>query len=148
MQTRAVLPWFGSTLPPAHPSKAGPTEPTSLSERATAVIETKYASSTIDLGTDRITKRMRDAIYQVERNAKKVEGLLLRDARDVPVRPVVVFWGPSVKRAEVPVRRIGVVRVVAGADAKRWRPLLVATQVVTPETVEIVGNKIERFTAR
>jgi hypothetical protein len=57
------------------------------------VVETKYCSSPLDLGSTRLDKRIGDAVRQASENAGRVHALLHRDAPEVPIRPIVVFWG-------------------------------------------------------
>ena len=85
------------------------------------VIETKYSSRVVQI--DKRSSWSRD-IKQVRRNASLVQQLLENGGLDVPVRPVLVYWGWRVKLPEEAIQRVGEVRVVYGADAERWLPLL------------------------
>jgi hypothetical protein len=115
------------------------------------VIETKYLSMLLDLNDTQFPKRIRDAISQVEDNAGRVRALLGRDFPGVPVRPVVIVWGRLVTVPKDSVRnvegRIESIRIVHGADAERWRPLLDVKEGygVPPEMVELVSTKIESY---
>jgi len=112
------------------------------------VVESKFASSQMDLGADRLTKRLRDAIYQVEKNAVKVQGLLCRTTPDLVAIPVVVFWGRLVTAPKQVVRHFDTVRVVAGADAAKWRQRLADRVNLSPETVTAISGEIDRFASR
>ena len=113
------------------------------------VIETKYSSSPLDLGADQIEGRIGDAMVQVEDNSGRVRALLRQVAPDVPIRPVVVFWGRLVKSSEASIRRVEgreeTVRIVRGNDAKKWRPRLTEKEILSPDTVERVSSKIDTY---
>jgi hypothetical protein len=113
------------------------------------VLETKYSSSPLDLGAVQLEKRVSDAMNQVEDNVGRVRALLHQVAPDVPIRPIVIFWGRLVKSSESSVRRVEgrqeVVRIVHGGDAKKWRPRLTELEVLSPETVERVSAKIKNY---
>jgi hypothetical protein len=113
------------------------------------VIETKFSSSPLDLGVDQFEGRIGDAMVQVEDNSGRVRALLRQVAPDVPIRPVVVFWGRLVKSSEASIRRVEGraedVRIVHGGDAKKWRPRLTEKEILSPEMVARVSAKIDAY---
>jgi hypothetical protein len=115
------------------------------------VAETKYSSSLLDLDAVYLGERIRDAVSQVEDNAGRVRALLSRDSPGIPIRPVVVFWGRLVTPPRAAVRKVEGrfenVRVVHGAEAQEWRPLLDVKEGygVPPEMVELVSTKIKSY---
>jgi len=109
------------------------------------VVESKYCSSPVDLGSTRLDKRVGDAVRQASDNAGRIHALLQRDAPGVPIRPVVVFWGRLVKSPANVVRKVGHVRVVHGGDAKKWLPRLTATQLLSAERAQVVAAKLTDY---
>jgi len=112
------------------------------------VVESKYCSSPLDLGSTRLDKRVGDAVRQVSDNAGRIRALLQRDAPGVPLRPVVVFWGRLVKSPDDVVRKVGDVRIVHGGDSKKWLPLLTTTHLLSAEQAELVAEKIANYKSR
>ena len=84
---------------------------------------------------------------QVKDNAGRVRALLQRDAPGVPVLPLLVYWGRLVEPPIEPVRQVDEVRVVHGADAERWRPLLLMEDAVSQELVDRASEKVGRYVA-
>jgi hypothetical protein len=115
------------------------------------VVECKYSSSPIDLSSPELEKRTNDAIVQVEDNAGRVRALLLQVAPQIPIRPVIVFWGRLVKPPNTSVRRVSGrnedVRILHGGDAKQWRPRLMEVGVLAPGQVAQASEKIAKFQA-
>lgn len=111
-------------------------------------VESKYRSAPVDLANYRLTSWLRDVVRQAEDNAARIKGLLLRDAPDVPVRPVVIVWGRLVKPPLEPVRRIGTVRVEHGAKSDTWRPLIMSRQIVDQERLDVAAAKVANHVAR
>ena len=116
------------------------------------VIETKYCSSPLDLGSVDLPKRITDAVNQVEDNAGRVRALLHQVAPVAPIRPVVIFWGRLVTPAETSVRRIEgraeYVRVIRGGDGGVWRPRLKERALLSEESVGNISAKIETYLAK
>lgn len=112
------------------------------------VVESKLSSSPVDLDASRLTSHLRDAVRQVTDNAARVRAMLLRDAPEVQVVPVVVFWGRSVKAPKKLVGHVGTVRIVAGNDAGKWRPRLTAQQNVAPDVVKMISTKVAKAASR
>jgi hypothetical protein len=112
------------------------------------VVESKYCSSQIDLGSTRLDRRVGQAVRQVSDNAGRVHALLQRDAPGVPIRPVVVFWGRMVKPPTDAVRKVGDVRIVHGGDAKTWLTLLTTVSLLSPQQVEVIAEKITDYQSR
>jgi hypothetical protein len=108
-------------------------------------VETKWTSASLDLGAKRLPKDVLDAVRQAEANAGRVRGLLRRVA-EIDVIPLVVFWGRDVTAADEPVRSEGKVRIVAGAQAALWRPLLNA-QRIDEEMVERLSARAQGWLA-
>ena len=109
------------------------------------VVESKYCSSPIDLGSTHLNKRVGDAVRQASENARRIHALLQRDAPGVPIRPVVVFWGRLVKSPADVVLKVGDVRIVHGGDAKKWLPLLTTSHLLSAERAEVVATKIANY---
>jgi hypothetical protein len=113
------------------------------------VLETKYSSSPLDLGAVQLEKRVSEAMNQVEDNVGRVRALLHQVAPEVPIRPVIIFWGRLVKSSETSVRRVEGrsedVRIIHGGNAKEWRPKLTKKENLSPEAVELVSAKIEAY---
>jgi hypothetical protein len=112
------------------------------------VVESKYCSSPVDLGSTRLDTRVSDAVRQAGDNSGQIRALLQRDAPDVPIRPVVVFWGRLVKPPAHTVRKVGQVRIVHGGDAKKWLPLLTVIRVLSEERTEMVAAKVAAYQSR
>ena len=113
------------------------------------IFETKYSSSPLNLGATQLEKRVTQAMNQVEDNVGRVRALLSQIAPDVPIRPVVIFWGRLVKCAATPVRKVNgrkeSVRIVHGGDAERWRPKLMEVAVLPARAVEDISARIESY---
>jgi len=113
------------------------------------VLETKYSSSPIDLGGSQLEKRIGDAMVQVEDNSGRVRALLHQVDPNVPIRPIVIFWGRLVKSPDSFVRRVEGrgedVRIVHGGDAKIWRPRLTEKEVLHSASVERLSTKIDDY---
>jgi hypothetical protein len=106
-------------------------------------VETKWTSSSVDLGAKRLANNVQEAVRQSEANAGRLSGLLRR-VIDVDVIPLVVFWGRDVVPAPEPVRREGKVRVVAGRQAALWLPRLEAERL-DAETVAKLSARVHRW---
>lgn len=106
-------------------------------------VATKWTSSTVDLGANRLPKEVERAVKQAEANAGRVRGLLRRVA-DIDVIPLVVFWGQDVTPPPQHFRREGTVRIVAGRQGALWRPLL-DTQHLDPEMVAQLSTRVHRW---
>jgi hypothetical protein len=105
------------------------------------VVETKYTAAELDVSETRRAKQ-REAIRQVRDNAGRIAALLGRDAPDLPITPLLVWWGPEVtKSGEVIVRANGVL-IVRGGDSAEWLRLL--TGPSRPQ--ETVRRAVERIT--
>lgn len=115
------------------------------------VLETKFSSSRLDLGREVLEDRVNEAVLQVEDNAGRVRALLRQVDPEVPIRPVLVFWGRLVKPSDAVVRRVEgrreAVRIVHGGDAKKWRPRLAEKTILSPATLESLSVKIEAYLA-
>jgi len=115
------------------------------------VLETKFSSSPLDLGAVQLEKRVSEAMVQVEDNAGRARALLRQVVPDVPIRPVIIFWGRLVKSPPSSVRRVEGraedVRIVHGGKAREWRPKLTERTVLPPETVERVSARIKNYMA-
>ena len=109
------------------------------------VVESKYCSTHLDLGATRLEKRLREAVRQVDENAGRVRALLHRDAPEVPIRPVVVFWGRQVTPPGDVIRKVNDVRVVHGADSSEWLGRLQEVQLVSAARAKEVAAKIARY---
>ncbi len=115
------------------------------------VVETKFSSAPLDLGAATLEQRITEAMVQVEDNAGRVRALLQTVAPDAPIRPVIVFWGRLVKAPSMTVRRVGGrvedVRIIHGADAKRWRPRLLDKVVVADDAITQITARIANYQA-
>ena len=113
------------------------------------VLETKFSSSPLDLGADQLEKRVSEAKVQVEDNVGRVRALLHQIAPDVPIRPLLVFWGRLVKSPSSSIRRVEGraedVRIVHGGKAKEWRPKLTEKTILSSDTIERVSAQIETY---
>lgn len=109
------------------------------------VVETKYTSNALDLDARRVPKHLGQAVDQADRNAGRVRALLSRDFPDVLILPVVVWWGWQITPPKAPVRRVGSVSVVAGADVERWRSAFSTTGVLSEAMIANVCRKLERY---
>jgi len=105
------------------------------------VVETKFASVATDLQAQRLSKYVRSDAAQAARNVPRVRRSLGPTAGDVPITPVLVYWGTRVKMPTDPSRDLGRVRIVAGADADRWRSLF-DSRVISRETEDEVWTKL------
>lgn len=113
------------------------------------VLETKFSSSSIDLGAVRLEMRVNEAMSQVEDNAGRVRALLRQVAPEAPIRPIIIFWGRQVHSSGASVRRVEGrvedVRIVHGGDAKKWRPKLLEREVMSVEMAKRVSTRIESY---
>ncbi len=113
------------------------------------VLETKFTSLPLDLDADPVDRQVREAMVQVGDNAGRVKALLHQVESDLPIRPVVVFWGRQVKSAQASIRRLEGraedVRIIHGGRAKEWRPKLVEREVLPRDAVARVSAKIEAY---
>jgi hypothetical protein len=85
------------------------------------VVETKWTTDDLDLGSSYIEPLLHDAVEQAAKNAGRIRGLLSREVDSHVVIPVVVWWGPKVKEPAGCVREVDSVRVVRGVDGHIWR---------------------------
>ena len=85
------------------------------------VVETKWTTDDLDLGSSHIEPLLQNAVEQAAKNAGRIRGLLSREVDSHLVIPVVVWWGPKVKAPDGCVRELDSVRVVCGTDAPVWR---------------------------
>lgn len=115
------------------------------------VLETKFTSLPIDLGAEPLERQLTEAMLQVEDNAGRVKALLHQVDPDLPIRPVVIFWGRQVKSAGASIRRVEGraedVRIIHGGRSKEWRTKLVEREVLTREVVARVSEKVEAYVA-
>ena len=109
------------------------------------VLETKYSSKRLDLNAPQLDRVVLEAADQIERNAGRIRGLLQRDAPDVPVVPVVIYWGRFVEPPKGSRRRLGDVRLVHGGQANDWLALLASRVRVAPESVDRAASKIDSY---
>lgn len=111
------------------------------------VLESKYASSRIDLAARRPAPVLHEAVRQAQANAGRVAALLMRDAPGVPVQAVVVYWGWMVIAPADTVRVVDTVWVVAGKDATQWRSRFAAHQhlLLSPDTLAAVTRKLDVY---
>jgi len=109
------------------------------------VVETKYTSNDLDLDVRRMPKYVGQAVDQADRNAGRVRALLARDFPDVPISPVIVWWGWRLSPPKTAVRRVGNTSVVAGGDVERWRSAFATSGVLSEATIEGVSRKLERY---
>jgi hypothetical protein len=105
------------------------------------VVETKFRTGPIDLNAGKLSPEVTRAVHQAEGNAKRIEALLARDVSDMPVVPVVIWWGPAIVGSVDPVRKQGDVRLVRGADAKHWLPLLSSGRV-SQDAIDRASRKL------
>jgi len=106
------------------------------------VVETKYHSSALDLGAERLEFQLKRDAEQANRNAQRVRNLLRDVVPVAPVMPVLVYWGRLVASPVGDVRRLGPVQVVHGRKAKQWIP------VVIDRPQELDSDLIESIVAR
>lgn len=89
------------------------------------IVESKWTGSPTDLSAPALPRAAQDAIKQAKQNAGRVTALLRSKVGPVDdVIPVVVYWGPQVTPPTDSKRTEDGVRIVSGADAASWRPLL------------------------
>lgn len=84
------------------------------------VVESKYTTSDIDLDAPQLSTRIRNDAAQAARNATSIRRLFFEAGVDVPVAPLLVYWGYRLASPGAAITRIGRVHVVIGSDAKRW----------------------------
>jgi len=106
------------------------------------VVETKYHSSALDLGAERLDFRLKRDAEQANRNAQRVRNLLRDVAPAALVMPVLVYWGRLVASPAGDIRQLGPVQVVHGRMAKQWIP------VIIDRPQELAPGLIERIVAR
>lgn len=108
------------------------------------VVETKYHSSALDLGADRLDFRLKRDAEQANRNAQRVRNLLRDVAPAAPVTPVLVYWGRLVASPAGDVRQLGPVQVVHGRNAKQWIPMVIDhPQELDPGFIETIVARLE-----
>jgi hypothetical protein len=88
------------------------------------VIESKYSTQAIDIDAPRLSKQLRNDAAQVAQNAVRVKRLLALNEMSVPIRPILVYWGWRVRSTKTPIREMGRVWVVMGAEVHRWKSRL------------------------
>ena len=93
------------------------------------VMESKYSSQAIDIEATHLTKQLRKDAAQVAQNANRVRRLLASKGLTVPVQPILVYWGWRIHATKTPIREMGRVWVVMGAEADRWRSQLPAERI-------------------
>jgi hypothetical protein len=111
------------------------------------VIETKFRTEPIDFNAGKLDREVMEAVQQVEGNANRIRGLLMRDVREMPIVPVVVWWGPAIVGPVDSVRKQGEVRLVRGVDAKHWLPLL-STGRVSQDEIDRASRKLDSYACR
>jgi hypothetical protein len=102
------------------------------------VIESKVWTHDLDLSRPALPKAALSAVNQVKRNVGRLRAALGPSLADVPLIPVVVFWGRGVVGPEKPVRREDEVRIVAGEDSRSWAPLLVKERVSSEQRLAVI----------
>jgi hypothetical protein len=105
------------------------------------VVETKYASDDRDIS--RTNRAQAKAIRQVKDNKGRVTGLLRSSAPDLPIFPLVVWWGPKLTGATDIVSKAGDVLVVRGGDSTEWLPLL-SGPALPKESIRRAVERIEK----
>ena len=93
------------------------------------VVESKYSTADVDLDASYLPSRIRGDAAQASRNPRSVRQLLHAAGVQVSVTPVLVYWGFRLVVPQEPIREIGRVQVVLGADANRWSGRLGADQI-------------------
>lgn len=111
------------------------------------VVESKYSSVPVDLDSERLAKRVRQDAEQASRSAQRVRRLVSDMPVQPPVIPLLVYWGFRVKSPQEPIRRLGRVHVVMGADADRWRSALGGTLPLDPAVVQAIWQRIQQHKA-
>jgi hypothetical protein len=110
------------------------------------VVETKWTTDDLDLGSSHIEPPLHDAVEQAAKNAGRIRGLLSREVDSHLVIPVVVWWGPNVKAPAGCVREVDSVRVVRGTDAHVWRATIqTAPARLSADVVQSTLRRIREY---
>jgi len=108
------------------------------------VVETKYTFNALDISLATQFQQRR-AIRQVRDNAGRVTALLRRAAPDLRITPVVVWWGPNLKRTAEVIRQAGDVLVVRGVDSREWLTSMAFRATETVESSQRAVVRIEGY---
>ncbi len=108
--------------------------------RGVLVVETKYTSVVTSLDEERLGTRIRNDAAQAYRNSVKVGRVVQLMEVNIPIIPVLVYWGPGVRSSDESVRALGSVRVVAGAREKEWMPNISSSRLDQEKQVVVVNS--------
>ena len=89
-----------------------------------SAVETKWGTREIDASRGEQEQRVSHYLLNARRGARQI-GIFLKHTAslDVPVRPVLIVWGPDVADIARGVTQIGDVTVLIGRQHKEWLPL-------------------------
>ena len=118
-----------------------------VSESGVFVFESKYTSWEWRIESHRLVGPAKDPIAQSQYVARKIRLLLLSYGIKTATTPVLVLWGPQLRRGADPVVHIDGVQVVMGAASKSWLNHLTGTPI-DPEVVEASIRALEHYTSR
>jgi nuclease-like protein len=112
-------------------------------------VETKTTSGQWDFTASRLDPLAADAIRQARGGARKVR-LLLSSTGTLPVRPVLVCWGPDIIDLPAGWRIVDEVLVIVGRQAHKALPAALAGdgQGLTRSVVDTALKQIDAFIAR
>ena len=103
------------------------------------VVESKLTSRDIDLKSSRLPKQVRQDAAQVSRNARAIRKAVQSAGHlEVPIIPILVYWGRGIEAPEGSVRTLGSVWATRGADAREWIELVRSPRISDSERLAAI----------
>lgn len=115
------------------------------------VVESKFRGAHADLGARRLSPQVLKDVRQVKENAGRISALLSGHCPNVPVRPLLVYWGPDVVAASGVARTVDSVALVSGEAWEDWVELFDGEGVGLDEQALVLRRlryQINRITRR
>jgi hypothetical protein len=74
----------------------------------------------------------------------RINKIIFPLAHGIQVTPILVYWGWRIKKPGEPIRNLGRVQIVVGADVERWHPPLLS-RTISHETQDAVWEKLKEY---
>jgi hypothetical protein len=117
-----------------------------VSEAGIIVFESKYTSGEWRIESGRLIGPSKDPLPQCHFVARKIRLLLLSYRIKAATTPVLVLWGPQLRRGTDSVACIDGVQVVIGGASRDWLDLLEGNPI-DPGTVKASIEALAHYTA-